>query len=106
MYSERQKQMLGAITRRLGLAEPEPGAVIVEQSPSYIDSVIETADFAVAAVGAVGSTVVKIGERRGLGSQQVHIDRRHAQLLFNEAAYFFFLSKRLAVRSRARLHAG
>ena len=43
MYSERQKQILGAITRRLGLAVP--GAVIVEQSPSYIDSVIETADF-------------------------------------------------------------
>jgi RNA-binding protein YlmH len=62
MYSERQKQMLGAITRRLGLAEPESGAVIVKQSPSYIDSVIETADFAVAALGAVGSAVVKKAE--------------------------------------------
>ena len=89
MYSERQKQMLGAITRGLGLAEPKPGAVTVEQSPSYVDSVIETADFAVTALGAVGSTVATIGERRGLGSQQVHIDRRHAQLLFNEVAYFF-----------------
>jgi hypothetical protein len=89
MYSERQKQMLSAITHGLRLAEPEPGAVKVEQSPSYVDSVIETADFAAAALGAVGSTVATIGERRGLGSQQVHIDRRHAQLLFNEVAYFF-----------------
>jgi hypothetical protein len=89
MYSKRQKQMLGAITRGLGLAAPEPGAVTVEQSPSYVDSVIETADFAAAALGAVGSTVATIGERRGLGSQQVHIDRRHALLLFNEVAYFF-----------------
>ena len=76
MYSERQKQMLGAITRGLGLAEPEPGAVIVEQSPSYIDSVIETADFAAAALGAVGSAVVKIGERRGLGSRSAFSPRQ------------------------------
>src|SRR5689334_16437837 len=67
MYSERQQQILREITRGLGLAEPEPGAVIVEQSPGYVDSVIETADFAVAALGAIGSTVAAIGERRGLG---------------------------------------
>ena len=89
MYSERQQQMLGEITRGLGVAEPGAGAVTVEQSPGYVDSVIETADFAVAALGAVGSTVAAIGERRGLGPQQVRIDRRHAQLLFNEAAFFF-----------------
>src|SRR3954447_17375269 len=89
MYSERQQQILREITRGLGLAEPEPSAVIVEQSASYVDSVIETADFAVAALGALGSTVAAIGERRGLGPQQVSIDRRHAQLLFNEVAYFF-----------------
>jgi hypothetical protein len=88
MYSERQQQILREITLGLGLTEPEPDAVIVEQSPSYVDSVIETADFAVAALGALGSTVVAIGERRGLGPQQVRIDRRHAQLLFNEAAFF------------------
>jgi len=51
MYSERQKQMLGEITRGLGLAAPKPDAVAVEQSPGYVDSVIETADFAVAALG-------------------------------------------------------
>jgi hypothetical protein len=89
MYSERQQQILSEITRGLGLTEPAPGAVTVEQSPGYVDSAIETADFAVAALGAIGSTVAAIGERRGLGPQQVRIDRRHAQLLFNEIAYFF-----------------
>jgi hypothetical protein len=89
MYSQRQQQVLREITRGLGLTDPAPSAVTVEQSPGYVDSVIETADFAVAALGAIGSTVAAIGERRGLGPQQVRIDRRHAQLLFNEVAFFF-----------------
>jgi hypothetical protein len=89
MYSERQKQILDEITHGLGLPESAPDAVKVEQSPSYIDSVIETADFAATMLGAIGSTVASIGERRGLGKQQAKIDRRHAQLLFNEVAYFF-----------------
>jgi len=89
MYSERQRRILSEITQGLGLAKSEPSAVAVEQSPSYVDSVIETADYAVAALGAIGSTVAAIGERRGLGPQQVRIDRRHAQLLFNDVAYFF-----------------
>jgi hypothetical protein len=33
--------------------------------------------------------VAAIGDRRGLGPQQVRIDRRDAQLLFKEVAYFF-----------------
>jgi hypothetical protein len=47
MYSERQQQILHEITRGLGLTEPESASVAVEQSPGYVDSVIETADFAV-----------------------------------------------------------
>jgi hypothetical protein len=69
MYGERQQQILSEIIEGLGLAEPEPGAVAVEQSRSYLDSVVETADFAVAASGAIGSTVAAIGEHRGLGPQ-------------------------------------
>jgi len=89
MYNERQLQIVSEITRGLGVTEPAPSAVVVEQSPSYVDSVIEVADFAVAALGTIGSTVAAIGDRRGLGPQQVRIDRRHAQLLFNDVAYFF-----------------
>jgi hypothetical protein len=43
MYNERQQHILREITRGLGLTEPGLGAVAVEQSPGYIDSVIETA---------------------------------------------------------------
>ena len=89
MYSERQKQILVEITRGLAVPELAWDAVQVEQSPSYIDSVIETADFAATVVGAIGSVVASVGERRGLGKQLVKVDRRHAQLLFNEVAYFF-----------------
>jgi hypothetical protein len=72
MYSERQQQILREVTRGLGVTEPGDSAVTVEQSPGYVDSVIETADFAVAALGAIGSTVATIGERRGLGPSRVH----------------------------------
>ena len=89
MYSERQKQILVEITRGLAVPEVAWDAVQIEQSPSYIDSVIETADFAATVVGAIGSVVASVGERRGLGKQLVKVDRRHAQLLFNEVAYFF-----------------
>jgi hypothetical protein len=89
MYSDRQKQILAEITQGLGLPELATAAVQVEQSPSYIDSAVETADFAVTLMGAIGSAVTLIGERRGLGRQLVKVDRRHAALLFNEVAYFF-----------------
>ncbi|MEI7870924.1 MAG: CoA transferase [Alphaproteobacteria bacterium] len=89
MYSARQRQILADITRGLGLPEPMPGAVTVEQSPSSIDSVVEAADFAATLMGAIGSAVSLIGERRGIGAQQVRVDRRHASLLFNEVAHFF-----------------
>ena len=88
VYSERQKKVLGEITQGLRLP-PATKPVQVEQSPNYIDSVVEAADFAVTLMGAIGSTVATIGERRGLGAQQVKVDRRHAALLFNEVAHFF-----------------
>ncbi len=87
MYSDRQGQILAEIARGLDLPSSTP--VEVGQTPSTIDSAIETADFAVAAMGAIGSTVAAIGERRGLGAQKVTVDRRHASLLFNEVAHFF-----------------
>src|ERR1700685_4558286 len=89
MYSERQKQILAQITRGLKLPAPAANAVQVDQSRGCIDSVVETADFAVKLMGAIGSTVASIGERRGHGTQRVKVDRRHAALLFNEVAYFF-----------------
>lgn len=89
MYSERQKQILAEIARGLGLPQTATSTVQVEQSPTYVDSVVEVADFAVALMGALGGAVASIGERRGLGPQRVKVDRRHAALLFNEVAHFF-----------------
>jgi len=89
VYTERQRQILAAVTRGLRLPEQELAAVHVDQSAGYIDSPVETHDFAVALMAAIGAAVAAIGERRGLGSQQVKVDRRHAGLLFNEVAYFF-----------------
>lgn len=89
MYSERQKKILAEITRGLEIPMDFSKGIHVIQTPGYIDSPIETHDFATALMGAIGQTVAMVGERRGLGSQQVTVDRRHAGLLFNEIAYFF-----------------
>ena len=89
MYTERQTDILTAVTQGLGLPADTASQIRVVQSPGYIDSVIETHDFAVALMGAIGQAVATVGERRGLGSQRVTVDRRHAGLLFNEIAYFF-----------------
>jgi CoA-transferase family III len=89
MYTERQTQILTTITQGLGLPADTASEIRVVQSPGYIDSVIETHDFAAVLMGAIGQAVATVGERRGLGSQRVTVDRRHAGLLFNEIAYFF-----------------
>jgi crotonobetainyl-CoA:carnitine CoA-transferase CaiB-like acyl-CoA transferase len=89
MYTERQAQILAAIAQGLDLPTATASDMRVEQSPGYIDSVIETHDFAVAMLGALGQAVAAIGELRGLDKQRVTIDRRHAGLVFNEIAYFF-----------------
>jgi hypothetical protein len=89
IYTERQAQILTAITHGLGLPADTASEIRVVQSPGYIDSVIETHDFAAVLMGAIGQAVATVGERRGLGSQRVTVDRRHAGLLFNEVAYFF-----------------
>jgi hypothetical protein len=89
MFTERQAQIRTALTQGLDLPTDSASEIRVVQSPGYIDSVIETHDFATALIGAIGQTVATVGERRGLGPQRVTIDRRHAGLLFNEIAYFF-----------------
>src|SRR5215471_5978397 len=89
MYTQRQAQILRAITQGLDLPTDAASEVRVVQSPGYIDSVIETHDFAAVLMGAIGQAVATVGERRGLGRQRVTVDRRHAGLLFNEIAYFF-----------------
>ena len=95
MYSERQKQILVEITRGLAVPELAWDAVQVEQSPSYIDSVIETADFAATVVGAIGSVVASVGERRGLGKQLVKVESSTCSVAVQRGC--LLLPKRLAI---------
>ena len=89
MFTAQQAQIFNAVTRGLELPTDSANPIRIVQTPGYIDSVIETHDLAVALLGAVGQSVAAVGECRGLGSQRVTIDRRHAGLVFNEIAYFF-----------------
>ena len=41
MYTERQSQILAAVTQGLGLPDEALAAVQVNQSPGYIDSPVE-----------------------------------------------------------------
>jgi hypothetical protein len=85
MFSKRQKQILAEITQGgLGLPESAMDAVQVEQSsvtsiPSWRRQTLQSRS------GAIGSAVALVGERRGLGMQQVKVDRRHAALLFTRS---------------------
>jgi hypothetical protein len=67
MYTERQTDIVTAITQGLGLPADTASQIRVVQSPGYIDSVIET----LALMGAIGQAVATVGEPRGLGSQRV-----------------------------------
>jgi hypothetical protein len=71
MYTERQAQILTAITQGLGLSGDTASDIRVVQSPGYIDSVIETHDFAAALMGAIGQAEATVGERRGLGGERL-----------------------------------
>ena len=61
MSTERQAQILTAITQGLDLPADPASEIRVVQSPGYIDSVIETHDFAAALMGAIGQAVATVG---------------------------------------------
>jgi hypothetical protein len=65
MYTRRQAQILTAVTQGLDLPADTASEIRVVQAPTYIDSVIETHDFAAALMGAIGQAVATVGERRG-----------------------------------------
>ncbi|MEQ8787118.1 MAG: CoA transferase [Pirellulaceae bacterium] len=85
----RQLAMFAEITAGLGVDFDADSRVHVEQSPGYIDSPIETHDLATAMLAAVARAIATVGAARGLGSQDVTIDRRHAGLVLNSVAYHF-----------------
>ncbi|MBT6202783.1 MAG: hypothetical protein HOI34_03675 [Rhodospirillaceae bacterium] len=88
-WNATQQQMFHEISDPLGITY-DPGSTLdVVQEPGYIDSPIETHDFATAALGALGMATATIGKMRGLGSQKLRLDRRHAELMLNSVAYHF-----------------
>ena len=88
-WNATQQQMFHEISDPLGITY-DPGSTLdVVQEPGYIDSPIETHDFATAALGALGMATATIGKMRGLGSQKLRLDRRHAGLMLNSVAYHF-----------------
>jgi len=89
MLNKRQQEIFNEITKNLGIKFDEKSEVEIKQTPSSVDSVVETHDIAVATMSAIGLAVATIGKMRGLGSQKITIDRRHAGLLLNSICYFF-----------------
>jgi crotonobetainyl-CoA:carnitine CoA-transferase CaiB-like acyl-CoA transferase len=61
----------------------------VEQTPTFLKEPIKVADFAVGVVAALGAHAAEIGEARGLPSQDVSVDRRHAALSLNDGIHHY-----------------
>ena len=58
-------------------------SIAIEQTPTYLQDPVRVADFAAGLFGAFGASVAEVGMSRGLPSQDIAIDRRHAVLMFN-----------------------
>ncbi len=87
--TETQRQIFDEITRPLGVDFDTGSPLEIIQEPGYIDSPVATHDFAAVALGAFGKATATIGKMRGLGSQSISVDRRHAGLVLNSIAYHF-----------------
>lgn len=85
---QNQKKIYDNIAAANGIATPFD-AISVEQTPSYLKEPVRVADFAVGVVGALGASVAELGVARGLPSQDVAVDRRHATMSLNDAAFNF-----------------
>lgn len=64
-------------------------SIQVEQTPTFLKEPIKVADFAAGVVAALGASVAEFGEVRGLPSQNVSVDRRHATLSLNDGIHHY-----------------
>lgn len=87
--TETQRRIFNEIVRPLGVKFDTESPLEIIQKPGYIDSPVATHDFATVALGALGKATATIGRMRGLGSQVIRVDRRHAGLILNSVAYHF-----------------
>src|ERR1035438_1093034 len=86
-YSNQQKAY-NTIAAAAALKTPFD-RITVEQTPTFLQDPVRTADFAVGLFSAFGASVAEVGMSRGLPAQDIAVDRRHATLLFNDPVYHY-----------------
>jgi len=86
--NQNQKTIYDNIAAAGSLSTPFE-AISVEQSPTFLKEPVRVADFAVGVVSALGASVAELGVARGLPSQDISVDRRHATLSLNNAGFHF-----------------
>jgi crotonobetainyl-CoA:carnitine CoA-transferase CaiB-like acyl-CoA transferase len=85
---EAQKKTYEDIASAVSLSTPFEN-IAVEDTPTFLKEPVSIADFAVGIVGALGTSAAELAEARGLPSQEVSVDRRHAVLTFNDGLYHY-----------------
>lgn len=86
--TDNQKKTYDAIASAAAVKTPFD-RVTVEQTPTFLQDPLRTADFAAGLFAAFGTSVAEVGMSRGLPAQEVAVDRRHATLLLNDGLYHF-----------------
>lgn len=86
--NKNQERVYSSIAEAASLATP-PEAIQVEQTPTYLKEPIQVADFMTGVVAATGASVVELAQARGLPAQDIVVDRRHATLTANNAAFHY-----------------
>ena len=88
MMKTEQKTIYDNIASAVSLSTPSE-KIEVEQTPTYLQDPLPIADFAVGVVSALGASVAELGVARGLPAQDIAVDRRHATMSLNNAAFNF-----------------
>jgi len=87
MNNEQQK-VYDDIAHAASLQTPAD-KIEVEQTPTFLKEPIKVADFAAGVVAALGVSAAELGEARGLPSQEISVDRRHATLSLNDGIHHY-----------------
>jgi ubiquinone/menaquinone biosynthesis C-methylase UbiE len=80
-----QKQVYDNIAKATSITTAA-SSIQVEQTPTFLKEPMKIADFAVGTIAALGAVTAELAEARGLPSQKIAVDRRHALLTLNDGA--------------------
>jgi crotonobetainyl-CoA:carnitine CoA-transferase CaiB-like acyl-CoA transferase len=84
--NKNQQHVYDTIAKAASLSTPSSG-VSIEQAPTFLKEPVQIADFGAGMIAAYGASAAELGEARGLPSQDVTVDRRHATLSLNDGMY-------------------